>query len=1165
MDSNFLNDIHFNSRLFNFFEMANKDKSIEIESRYGFFNDKRFNATIQPSSFYRAKQRISELGKRLEKANSQEIVFNHFKKITINGKEYYQEKKEKENLDIHNYNFRISKSKEIYLDPNKVIKSGSKIIRNKFRESYQLECFKIDFTIVNFSQFECEIEYIGNKYKSNVPSTQNAINAFKRINLLILQLLNNSEYVLSCNEKNSIIDNYCKLNSIKRFKFICNKPITLTNNNKDSIDSNFKVTEKLDGERAFLFITNNKVYIIKSDKSVYFWNTNSNKNTNSNENNSNKINSNNNANTNTLQKEYFKQYSNTLIDGELMGGVSNRTFYAFDLIFRCNNDYRNLIFEKRYTELQNILDLLKIPNTFAKQFVNVNEISTLQKSNSLSDGFIFVNNLLNYQSIQYKWKSVKDSTIDFYTIKHDTHWDLYLATSSNSKKGITSLAYDKPIVKCDFAGSTKLMKSGFINKSVIEYSYNKQLKQFEPLRTRWDKMYNKQPGNYYPFAKEIWETINDPVDLSTFDSNFSLVVFDKPSSQNRKSNLQNRHHTQSNSQSKNSHYSAQSKNRHNNAQSSNSQSRNNNRHNNKNRPESKVKRLRQFHNYVKGLFIKKLRGGSLLDLASGNGGDIHKCRNNGIQTMIGFDINPEFVKESNRRANEYTNMDYSFHNMDLSKGNVYAYLQKNGYDISFDNVLCNFAIHYFNGVSLDNLLKNVSDNLSNGGKFLVCCFDKKRVLELLNENESYLTDLYEIKKVNDEQITVFIKDTLYFNEKEKEKGYLEYLVDKDHLKKQSEKFNLKLVSVYSFEELYKDYIKENNEMSKVEKVLSFLNNYFIFEKTDYSLYEKSIGEHASNIPVDTIKEKLDQMKSILYSNTSNATLSNTTLSNTSNESIKNTSNTESESKSDNTELNIDSNNTESEQEVEYIWGNYELVDCGAEGDCQFRCIENALDTTEIRNKLGDYIEKMKNYKEIEPFIEEKYAKNKEQFVSEIRKETGYWGDQVTLTLLSKIYDINFIVYSVLTDDSYSLINESKKNKYILLHLSGPIEHYQLITLDTGKQVKKIFTRASLKKLPFYSTLFNPVKVPLKETKEPIKESKTEKETNETEKEPTETETETKKEPTETKNETKTDIEKITKSYTLKRLQDLCNEHKLKKSGKKKELIERLLENDYKFE
>lgn len=246
----------------------------------------------------------------------------------------------------------------------------------------------------------------------------------------------------------------------------------------------------------------------------------------------------------------------------------------------------------------------------------------------------------------------------------------------------------------------------------------------------------------------------------------------------------------------------------------------------------------------------------------------------------------------------------------LGKGVYKQYgIGKEGFDV----VSCQFALHYFfeNKEKLHTFIRNVSEGCKVGGYFVGTCYDGKRVfneLRSVSQGES----IYEFK--NDQKIWEIKKeyDNDEFNDDETSIGYAidvyqetinkmfrEYLVNFDYL--------IRIMKVYGFEPLSKEDAKKNSMPNGIgsfselfdvmkktvsrkkrrdavktsveleigegihlssnpgEQRISFLNNYFVFKKTNdvnaektYALFmqDELPSIKAGDAEEETIKEAL---------------------------------------------------------------------------------------------------------------------------------------------------------------------------------------------------------------------------------------------------------------------------------------------------------------------
>lgn len=129
--------------------------------------------------------------------------------------------------------------------------------------------------------------------------------------------------------------------------------------------------------------------------------------------------------------------------------------------------------------------------------------------------------------------------------------------------------------------------------------------------------------------------------------------------------------------------------------------------------------LQKFHNTAKRALIEAFatNAKTLLDLACGRGGDIHKWASLGIRQVLGLDVSPESVAEARARYNARLDANkcphvYTFQHADLCSV----------WDppCQFDVVTCMFALHYFfrSEDTAHTFLRTVARALKPGGHFI---------------------------------------------------------------------------------------------------------------------------------------------------------------------------------------------------------------------------------------------------------------------------------------------------------------------------------------------------------------------------------------------------------------------------------------------------------------
>ena len=179
----------------------------------------------------------------------------------------------------------------------------------------------------------------------------------------------------------------------------------------------------------------------------------------------------------------------------------------------------------------------------------------------------------------------------------------------------------------------------------------------------------------------------------------------------------------------------------------------------------------------------------------------------------------------------------------------------------FNIVSCQFCMHYFfkNKTTLKEFLINISQNLMIGGKFIATCFDGRKIfkilegkqeIELKNEQGKIIWKIekkYREKQLPKDETSLGISVGVYvntFNNMEDE-----YLVNIEYLEKILPEFGLELEVCEPFEKHYNEF-KANGtleeELSTESKQFSFLNmTLTIVKKKPYE--QKGGGEEKVDV------------------------------------------------------------------------------------------------------------------------------------------------------------------------------------------------------------------------------------------------------------------------------------------------------------------------------
>lgn len=161
-----------------------------------------------------------------------------------------------------------------------------------------------------------------------------------------------------------------------------------------------------------------------------------------------------------------------------------------------------------------------------------------------------------------------------------------------------------------------------------------------------------------------------------------------------------------------------------------------------------------------------------------------------------------------------------------------------------------------------------------------------------------------------------------------------------------------------------------------------------------------------------------------------------------------------------------------------------IKDCTGDGDCQFRSIENLLNSEggnflNYRTQIADYIltisdEDFQNYLlnyrleydegDFEDIWDPYAINTREEFANEIRKPGfNFQGDEVTLSILTKILRIDFIIMNDYDQTSFTISSEGNNTIIILYYIEEKgYGHYNAIGLiNELDEVQTVFDKSNL--------------------------------------------------------------------------------------------------------
>jgi SAM-dependent methyltransferase len=225
--------------------------------------------------------------------------------------------------------------------------------------------------------------------------------------------------------------------------------------------------------------------------------------------------------------------------------------------------------------------------------------------------------------------------------------------------------------------------------------------------------------------------------------------------------------------------------------------------------------MRRFHNFVKRKYISKYSSDTVLDLAAGKGGDFGKYIDTNNKYIEAYDNDKNSIKHAISRKDNFLlrpeskNIVINIYNKDLTTHVVKS-------KVKFDLIVCNFAFHYFYN-SLDIFISSIINNSKENTYIILSFFDKNLIREID-------TDYLNIKKINENEIEVYLRDSVL------DKPRKEYLVDIENVISKFKEYDINLVENTNFSTIYKEWSTYGNSLSDVERDFSFMNNTLVFKK-----------------------------------------------------------------------------------------------------------------------------------------------------------------------------------------------------------------------------------------------------------------------------------------------------------------------------------------------
>jgi hypothetical protein len=304
------------------------------------------------------KETIDKYMKKLSTANNH-VIFRNLvglaqkekdKNITVMKKA----KNAVETIDVDDLFMRVRMSDELDIDKKELamlisldettmndivirFKERTSLFVYKDKESY----VKIDLTVTRTENRYVRINSSVPRYELEIETK--SINPEKKLldimiseTEILFKVLQQSNFIISRSEAENVIQKYRELLIVPptiqyETSLYGRQPVSLEIQYVELLSNKYAVTDKADGERHFLVIINNRVYLINKNLDV--------------------------KDTGIVLTKEQQKYNNSVVDGELIFLKNRHVFLVFDCLFNGGNDVRKLIkLEERLKNADDIID-----------------------------------------------------------------------------------------------------------------------------------------------------------------------------------------------------------------------------------------------------------------------------------------------------------------------------------------------------------------------------------------------------------------------------------------------------------------------------------------------------------------------------------------------------------------------------------------------------------------------------------------------------------------------------------------------------------------------------------------------------------------------------------------------------------------------------------------
>ena len=475
-------------------------KNLELELRFGKFYNKKFNPGVS-KDIYNRILKIHDKYKK-EKVEQSEYIISDGdinKKIKIISA---KDKKDvinikslmNRNIDIHEFDLRFSLSEEVTIDENDeryqelILKKKESVLK---RYKYRTHIYITDYIILDMSEITY-IDNITNEIKNIIYEVELEFFSDKVVYENIIHVINeflkvyqNTLFVISNKEYKHIYTQYCNLTKSNYFCATNCIPLsTKIINSKIFKEEKFAVSPKIDGERNFLMIYQDSLYLINKHlqiKKIY-------------------------------KNSQLVQFSDTIFDGELTD-----IFYIFDIFVYKGLDIKNdnlynlseriKLIKEIFPYIQNIVKIKEYIINTENIFTNIINVCN-DKHDFKIDGVILTPLFKPYKNPNvYKYKHVENTTIDFFVSKTIQNKKITWILKSYDGNKHVPFEYNKNKKKYCILENISTDINEEFEAEIVEFAFKDN--SFYPIKNRFDK----SNANFIDIAIDNMDNIMNPLTM----------------------------------------------------------------------------------------------------------------------------------------------------------------------------------------------------------------------------------------------------------------------------------------------------------------------------------------------------------------------------------------------------------------------------------------------------------------------------------------------------------------------------------------------------------------------------------------------------------------------------------------------------------------------------